>query len=698
MAAPVETRTPSSADRTQIAPEPGELNETAVGRPDRIKQTFGPAAERGEIGTLGPYRIAKQLGRGGMGAVYSATDTRLGRRLALKVMLPECAADADAKERFLREARAAAQISHDNVVTVFEADERDGVPYIAMQFLQGYPLDEFLKRKGCPTVPQVLRIARETAAGLAAAHNIGLVHRDIKPANLWLEAPNGRVKVLDFGLAKPLHTEAELTQSGIVVGTPAYMSPEQARGKKVDHRSDLFSLGAVLYRLCTGQLPFDGPTTMAVLMALGTEDPVPVRERNPAVPEAVAELVHQLLAKEPDARPGSAAEVVKRVRAITESTGASQVVVTPAPRVVCPPPQPSAGAPSRAFATLGTTDAASVLPDLGPPAAPTPAPLERKKPRAGWRLAVGLAAILAVAAGGAIVTVTSKGARTRNETPSGAAGAVENKGAEPRAAGAVGNKGAEPHTPGGPQRPAGGGDRDRAAAERVLAAGGMVRVSGRPQEIRSAADLPEGRFALVSVNLSDKLITDADLAGLKDCVALTRIILHGTRVTDGALAHFKNLPELEFLSFTGTGLTDAGLAQLTRHPKLRVLHITGTQVTDAGLAHLKDLRELTELFVSDTSVSNRGLVHLKGLKKLSGLELNETQVTDAGLLSLKELPGLTELSLGGTQVTDTGLAHLKGTRLTFLDVGETAVTAKGVAAFRASAPQCAIKHNTGPKK
>ena len=286
---------------------------------------FGPPAAAGEVGTLGPYRLVKELGKGGMGAVYAALDTRLERPLALKVMLPQFAADASAKERFLREARAAAKINHDNVVTVYEADERNGVPYIAMQFLEGLPLDEYLKKKGLPTIPQVLRIAAETAAGLAAAHKIGLVHRDIKPANLWLEAPNGRVKVLDFGLAKPVDSEFELTKSGAVVGTPAYMSPEQARGEKVDHRTDLFSLGSVLYRLCTGKLPFSGPTTMAVLMALGTDEPPPVRAVNPNVPEALAALIHQLLSKQADARPQSAVEVGKRVRAIAESLAAPRV-------------------------------------------------------------------------------------------------------------------------------------------------------------------------------------------------------------------------------------------------------------------------------------------------------------------------------------------------------------------------------------
>jgi serine/threonine protein kinase len=284
----------------------------------------------------GKYRLLERLGAGGMGAVYLAVDTRLDRKLALKVMLPEFAADRDAKERFLREARAAAKITHDNVVIVHEADEREGVPYIAMQFLQGYPLDEFLKQKGTPALPHVIRIARETALGLAAAHELGLVHRDIKPANLWLEAPNGRVKVLDFGLAKPVGTDAELTKSGAVVGTPAYMSPEQARGQKVDSRTDLFSLGSVLYRLCTGQTPFAGPNVMAVLMALGHDEPTPVRELNPNVPEPLAQLIHQLLAKKPEDRPQTATEVAKRLRAILE-----QRLAPSAPSAESPVPKTS---------------------------------------------------------------------------------------------------------------------------------------------------------------------------------------------------------------------------------------------------------------------------------------------------------------------------------------------------------------------
>lgn len=285
---------------------------------DAAALAFGPPAAEGEMGMLGPYRVVKELGRGAMGAVYLALDTRLDRSLALKVMLPEFAADMEAKERFLREAKAAARISHDNVVTVYEADERDGIPYIAMQRLQGLSLDAFLRSKGTPSLRNAVRIAREAALGLAAAHALGTVHRDIKPANLWLEAPRGRVKLLDFGLARPGGMDMELTRSGVVLGTPAFMSPEQALGDRVDHRTDLFSLGAVLYLLCTRQFPFQGVSVGAVLLALGTKDPEPVRTHNASVPEPLAELIHQLLAKDPEGRPQTAAAVADRLQEILE--------------------------------------------------------------------------------------------------------------------------------------------------------------------------------------------------------------------------------------------------------------------------------------------------------------------------------------------------------------------------------------------
>ncbi|MFO0804581.1 MAG: serine/threonine-protein kinase [Gemmataceae bacterium] len=338
--------------RTRITPAlPREAHDTASGRDTTgtwkpsadSHHRFAPPSEPGEIGRFGKYRIQKQLGHGGMGAVYMAFDERLRRRIALKLMLEALAKNPVDRERFLREARAAAQITSDHVVGIYEAEEIDGIPYIALQFLLGTPLDEHLRLNGQPTFQQAIRIAIETARGLAVAHELGIVHRDIKPANLWLEAPTGRVKILDFGLAKPLldATAAELTPANAQMGTPNYMAPEQGLGKAVDGRADLYSLGVVLYRLCTGQLPFPRTTVVAVLIAHATEDPPPIRDLNPAVPESLAAFIHRLMAKNPDDRPKSADDVIAELeRILAEESFETKTKSTPPPPTPPPPQEP----------------------------------------------------------------------------------------------------------------------------------------------------------------------------------------------------------------------------------------------------------------------------------------------------------------------------------------------------------------------
>jgi serine/threonine protein kinase len=289
---------------------------------------------------LAHYRIVKLLGQGGMGLVYQAEDTRLNRPVALKVMHTALTAQPAARERSLREARAVAAVRNDHVVTIYEVGEADGAPFLAMELLRGRTLEESLHSGPAPQVGEVVRLGREIATGLAVAHECGLVHRDIKPANIWLEEPGGKVRILDFGLARPVDAAAGLTRTGDVLGTPSYMAPEQARGKPVDARCDLFSLGVVLYQLVTGQLPFQGDSLTAVLMAVASETPRPIAELNPAIPPALADLVMRLLAKDPAERPASAREVAAELRAI-EAHGAS-VWDRPAP----PAPGPVA-APGR---------------------------------------------------------------------------------------------------------------------------------------------------------------------------------------------------------------------------------------------------------------------------------------------------------------------------------------------------------------
>ncbi|HYH64794.1 MAG TPA: serine/threonine-protein kinase [Urbifossiella sp.] len=295
-------------------------------RPDATGSFLSPPVEADEVGRLGPYRVLKELGRGGMGAVYLAEDTLLKRRVALKVMLPHVGGDA-ARARFLREGRAVAALKHDHVVTVYAAGEENGVPFLAMELLAGKTLDDWLRPDRRATPAQVLAIGRQIAEGLAAAHAAGLVHRDIKPANVWLEAPKGRVKLLDFGLARGAGGgDPGLTGAGDILGTPAYMAPEQARGQPVDHRCDLFSLGCVLYRMATGRVPFQGDTAYAVIVAVASEEPVPPRAVNPDVPPAVEALIVSLLAKNPADRPASAAAALAEMRRIAAGLDATEKV------------------------------------------------------------------------------------------------------------------------------------------------------------------------------------------------------------------------------------------------------------------------------------------------------------------------------------------------------------------------------------
>ena len=280
---------------------------------------LAPSDSVDEIGRIGEYRVLRVLGKGWMGMVYEGEDVRLKRRVALKVLKPEIAENDDARHRFLREAQAAAKVKSDHIVTIYQVGEAQGTPYLAMEFLHGEAMDHWLKRGRRPNVTQVLKMARELALGLSAAHERGLVHRDIKPGNIWLEAPTGRIKILDFGLARAARDDIHLTRQGAIVGTPAYMSPEQARGDVVDHRSDLFSLGCVLYRLTTGQMPFRGDSTMAILTALATAQPKPIRTLSPEMPQPLADLIERLLAKDPAQRPATARIVVQTLESIKQT-------------------------------------------------------------------------------------------------------------------------------------------------------------------------------------------------------------------------------------------------------------------------------------------------------------------------------------------------------------------------------------------
>jgi serine/threonine protein kinase len=271
-----------------------------------------PTDEPGRLGKLGAFSVVRVVGRGGMGVVLHAYDPCLDRDVAIKVIDPKLAHNEVARQRFCREARAAAAVTHDNLVAVHQVDEDEasGLPYLVMQLIQGESLEQRLKHSGKLSAVEVARLGMQAAAGLAAAHAGGLIHRDIKPANILLESPVDRVKLTDFGLARAAE-DVKLTRTGFVAGSPLYMAPEQARGDEVDHRADLFSLGSVLYEAATGIPAFDGKTPLAVLRRVADETPQPLHRVNPDVPEWLSEIVDKLLAKNPADRIQTAGEVAE---------------------------------------------------------------------------------------------------------------------------------------------------------------------------------------------------------------------------------------------------------------------------------------------------------------------------------------------------------------------------------------------------
>jgi serine/threonine protein kinase len=309
---------------------------------------LAPPQKQDELGRLGPYRVLKLLGAGAMGVVFQAEDPHLRRLVALKVLRPSLADNAEFHGRFLREARLAAAIEHEHIVTVYQVGEDRGVPFLAMQLLRGQTLEERLERTGGRLpLPEVLRVGREVAEGLAAAHARGLIHRDIKPANIWLEQRRGRVRIVDFGLARGREPDAQLTQAGAVIGTPAYMAPEQASAAAVDARCDLFSLGAVLYRAATGRSPFGDKDTLSILNALATRTPVPPHRIVPALPRLFSGLVMRLLAKDSDDRPQSARKVVQAIEALERGeTEEAEADAGPAEQAAAPR-TPAAEQPGR---------------------------------------------------------------------------------------------------------------------------------------------------------------------------------------------------------------------------------------------------------------------------------------------------------------------------------------------------------------
>ena len=282
--------------------------------------------------TLAHYKILEKIGSGGMGDVYLAEDTKLDRKIALKVLPPELAENEERRARFTREAKAIAALNHPNIVTVYSVEQAGDVHFITMELVKGKTLTELLPSSGL-SLAKFFEIAIPLADAVAAAHQEGITHRDLKPDNV-MKGDDGRIKVLDFGLAKPqkgmgssdsdLPTE-QMTQEGRILGTVAYMSPEQAEGKPVDALTDIFSLGIVFYEMLTASRPFHGETSAAILSSIIKDEPVPVRKARAEVPREISRLVQRCLAKEPRKRIQTALDVHNELEELKQELASGEL-------------------------------------------------------------------------------------------------------------------------------------------------------------------------------------------------------------------------------------------------------------------------------------------------------------------------------------------------------------------------------------
>jgi eukaryotic-like serine/threonine-protein kinase len=289
-------------------------------QPVTVRTVAAPANGAAELTgqTVGDFHILRRIGTGGMGHVYLAEQRSLKRKVALKFLRPDAAVNPTSLERFRREAEAVARVTHANIVQVYAIGEADGRHYMALEYVEGRNLREYVGRKGPPDLPVALTIMRQVAAALQRAAESNIVHRDVKPENILLTR-KGEVKVADFGLSRNLGgaDDLSLTQTGVAMGTPLYMSPEQAQGKPLDPRSDIYSFGVTCFHMLAGRPPFSGKTAIEVALKHVNEEPPPLAELRPDLPPPLVALVHRMMAKDPGARPQSGREVLRELAQAT---------------------------------------------------------------------------------------------------------------------------------------------------------------------------------------------------------------------------------------------------------------------------------------------------------------------------------------------------------------------------------------------
>lgn len=682
---------------------------------DVVLESLEPTNNPGHLGTLGRYSIVSLLGEGGMGIVVHAIDNELCRDVAIKILRPSLAHQVSLRKRFLREARAGAKLSHDHVAPVFDVSEHSGLYFFVMELLEGESLRDRLDKSRQLPVNEALRITREAAEALQAAHEIGLVHRDVKPENIWLDRGSDRVRLVDFGLAHSTTNDAGLTQSGLLMGTPRFMSPEQATCGDVDHRTDLFSLGSVLYRMLTGNYAVDGDSPAECFASLLNDSVPNTAHACPDVPEAVSQLVTDLLEKDPDQRLSSTAELLKRL-GIAEDTS----------------------------------------PDASPKAASEQGGggSRFRNQKTGWFGFAGGLILLGIIV---IIVKHKDGTATRIE--------IDDKNVE--AIQLLKDDKIISETLVSPESLS-----RHELAQWVLNDGGTVQIEGEtPGQRKPISSVPTEEFKILDIAFANP-VSAADFRRL---VAVPELLFLALTIEDTfpgdalqTLRHLKNLrylnlkvpesaslvddedvevvcqlPELNLLELTSPRLTGACLNQLARLKKfehlfvnlplisddelrnicrsrsmyvLRIanatqlsdtclqpisktrvqqLDIQQSQITGSGFDALADLKTLVWLNLSDAPIENQYLARLLDCERLDHIGLCGTPIDDAGVKILTQSSTLARVALDDTQISDEACRHLAKLKTLIQAYLRTSGLTNKSLKYLASSPQLKLLYISG---
>lgn len=700
-------------------PAPGVTSIEAKSAQGEIDLSFlEPSTAADSLGRLLHYEVRQVIGRGGCGIVLKAFDEKLERIVAIKVMAPELAATSPARKRFLREARATAAIRHENVVSIHAVEEQP-LPFLVMEYIAGETLQQRLDRTGPLDVRDLLRIGRQVASGLAAAHAQGLIHRDTKPANILLEDGTNHLKITDFGLARSAD-DASMTQSGVIAGTPLYMSPEQAQALDIDHRSDLFSLGSVLYVMCSGRPPFRAASSIAVLRRVVEEQPRPIQTIIPEVPDWLVAVITKLHAKNPAERFASAQEVCDLLgRCLTELEQRGRVdlaneihpieasLIGDEPTSSLPEKVPAAPRHRHWIAAAALVLAA--VTGLGMAEATGVTNVRSTVIRLfspGGTLIVEVDDPgVSVSIDGEEMVITGTGANEIRLKPGQYTLLARKDGRVVREElVTVTTNGRQvvrvsKISEGKPDE--GIADADRKAAEYVLSVGSYVRINGQENDIKSLRDLPEGRFRLTDVALQDNRQTDAaGLTVFQNTTNIRTLNLCATAgVDDDTLARFANNKNLDELHLWGVKISGRGLAHFKNCRSLRVFGLGDVRLTDKDMLFFRDfagLKVITCFLLRGADVGDEGIANLKGAEQIQQLTLSHTKLTDAGLKTFEGHKKVIWFSLDGTAVSDEGLSALyECSGLRSINLQNTKVTAAGVERLKKALPLCHIEWDGG---